>query len=163
VVPPDFDSFYAAHVRGLTAQLWAYTGNREQAQDVVQEAFCRAYARWSRVSTYDDPAAWVRRVAWNVATSGFRQRTRFLSFARRHRDIDVPEPSPDHVALTTALAAIPARQRRVIVLHYLADLSIADIAAMDGVSEGTVKSWLYRGRAALAGLLADARKEGRHA
>src|SRR5690606_39076909 len=69
----DFDEFYAAHYGSLTTQLYAYLGDRQEAQDVVQEAFCRAYARWSSVRDYDDPVAWVRRVAWNLATSHVRR------------------------------------------------------------------------------------------
>ncbi len=63
----DFDDLYHAHFRSLTVQLTAYCGDLAQAQDLVQEAFCRAFARWPRVSRYDDPVAWIRRVAWNLA------------------------------------------------------------------------------------------------
>ena len=59
----SFDELYAAHYGNLTVQLYLYFGDLHAAQDVVQEAFCRAYARWRTVSRYDDPVAWVRRVA----------------------------------------------------------------------------------------------------
>src|SRR5256885_16211208 len=58
--PDDFSEFYAAHFHSLTVQLFAHTGDLSEAQDVVQEAFCRALARWSRLVSYDDPIAWVR-------------------------------------------------------------------------------------------------------
>jgi RNA polymerase sigma-70 factor (ECF subfamily) len=145
-----FDEFYAAHFQRLTLQLWAYTGDLPQAQDVVQEAFCRALARWKRLVAYDDPAAWVRRVALNLATNRSRQLRMFRMFASRQRETHVREPEPDRVMLVQALAGLPDNQRRVLVLHHLADLSVAQIAAQDGVSENTVKSWLRRGRAALA-------------
>jgi RNA polymerase sigma-70 factor, ECF subfamily len=150
----DFDEMYAAHYGDLTIQLFAYFGDRQDAQDVVQEAFCRAFARWRRISTYDDPVAWVRRVAWNLATSGWRRRRNALAFLRRHPQPDhAAGPSPDRVDLVAALAALPAAQRRAMVLHYLADLPIAAIAEREGVAEGTVKSWLHRGRTTLANQL----------
>ena len=149
----DFDGLYHAHFRSLTIQLTAYCGDLSQAQDMVQEAFCRAFARWSRVSRYDDPVAWVRRVAWNLATSRWRRLRTAQAWLHRQREEYVPGPGPDRVALTAALAELPPHQRRAVVLHYLADLSVAQIAAQEDVPEGTVKSWLYRGRAALAAKL----------
>ncbi|HYN93208.1 MAG TPA: SigE family RNA polymerase sigma factor [Pilimelia sp.] len=150
----DFDEVYAAHVGDLTVQLYAYFGDRHEAQDVVQEAFCRALARWGWLSRYDDPVAWVRRVAWNLATSGWRRRRTALAFLRRQRAEPVHGgPEPDNVDLMAALATLPAAQRRAMVLHYLADLPIAEVAAREGVPVGTVKSWLHRGRGALAARL----------
>ncbi|QGN46758.1 RNA polymerase sigma factor [Micromonospora sp. WMMD558] len=149
----DFDELYHAHFRSLTVQLAAYCGDLQQAQDVVQEAFCRAFARWSRVARYDDPVAWVRRVAWNLATSRWRRLRTAQSWLRRQREEHVAGPSPDRVALTAALAHLPPAQRRAVVLHYLADLSVTQIAQQEEVPEGTVKSWLHRGRAALAAQL----------
>lgn len=156
-----FDAFYAANFDRLIMQLYAYTGDLAQAQDVVQEAFARALPRWEQVSGYDDPAAWVRRVAWNLATSRWRQLRTFRAYASRHRPEHVTGPTPDRVALATALATLPASLRRAVVLHYVADLSVADIARQEGVPDGTVKSWLHRGRAALAVALTETRAEVR--
>jgi len=158
VGPPahtEFEEFYAAYFRSLTIQLYAYTADLAAAQDVVQEAFCRALARWKRISGYDDPAAWVRRVAWNLATSRWRRFRTATEHARRHREEFAAEPSPDRVALARALATLPVQQRRAVILRYLADLPIGDIARQEGVAVGTVKSWLHRGRAALATQLAE--------
>jgi RNA polymerase sigma-70 factor (ECF subfamily) len=146
---PDFEALYAAHFTSLATQLYAYFGDRQQAQDVVQEAFCRALSRWSQVSTYDDPVAWVRRVAWNLATSQVRRDKVAAAFRRRHVPTHVPPPSPDRVALAAALRVLPAKQRQAIVLFYLADLSVDAVADAMGTTAGTVKSWLHRGRAAL--------------
>jgi RNA polymerase sigma-70 factor (ECF subfamily) len=146
----DFDEFYAAKFRVLRSQLYAYLGDRAEASDVVQEAFCRAYSRWSSISTYDDPYAWVRRVAWNLATSRLRRQRTYLAFLRRQREDHVSEPSADRVALVAALAKLSPQLRRAVVLFYLGSLSVAEIAAQEDVAEGTVKSWLSRGRTALA-------------
>lgn len=150
--PVSFDELYAAHYGDLTVQLYAYFGDRQEAQDVVQEAFCRALARWRTVSAYDDPVSWVRRVAWNLAVSRWRRGRTALNFLRRQRPVEaqVDGPSPERVALVAALGTLPPAQRRAMVLHYLADMTIAEIADREGVAEGTVKSWLHRSRAALA-------------
>lgn len=150
-----FEEFYAACFRPLTIQLFAYTGDMPTAQDMVQEAFCRALARWKRVEGMDDPVAWVRRVAWNLATSRWRRTRVATQFARQHRPEHAAAPNPDRVALAQALSTLPAQQRRAVILHYLADLPISDIARQEGVAEGTVKSWLHRGRAALAAQLTE--------
>ncbi|WP_192772014.1 SigE family RNA polymerase sigma factor [Plantactinospora soyae] len=151
----SFDEFYHAHYRSLTVQLAAYSGDLGQAQDLVQEAFCRAFARWSRICRYDDPLAWVRRVAWNLATSRWRRLRTAQLFLARQREEHSPGPSPDRVALTAALAGLPANQRRAVVLHYLADLTVPEVARQEGVPEGTIKSWLHRARAALAAQLSE--------
>jgi RNA polymerase sigma-70 factor, ECF subfamily len=153
---PHFDEVYAAHFADLTVQLYAYFGDQQEAQDIVQEAFCRALDRWRSVSGYDDPVAWVRRVAWNLAVSRWRRTRTALNFVRRKplREAQTDGPTPERVALVAALATLPANQRRAVVLHYLADLAVADIARREGVAEGTVKSWLHRGRSALAAQLA---------
>ncbi|MDM4782801.1 MULTISPECIES: SigE family RNA polymerase sigma factor [unclassified Micromonospora] len=158
----DFDGLYHAHFRSLTLQLTAYCGDLSQAQDMVQEAFCRAFARWSRVSRYDDPVAWVRRVAWNLATSRWRRLRTAQAWLHRQREEYVPGPGPDRVALTAALSELPPHQRRAVVLHYLADLSVAQIAAQEDVPEGTVKSWLHRGRTALAAKLTTTSEVNHH-
>jgi RNA polymerase sigma-70 factor, ECF subfamily len=86
----------------------------------------------------------------------------FRAFARTQREIHVAEPSADRVALRDALATLPSNQRRAVVLHYLADLSVSEIAVQENVPDGTVKSWLHRGRLALAAQLRDARGEARN-
>jgi RNA polymerase sigma-70 factor, ECF subfamily len=149
----DFADFYAATFHGLCLQLYAYTGDRAAAQDFVQEAFCRALPRWSTLQSYDDPTAWVRKVAWNLATSRWRQLRRLTDWGRT-ADEAVAGPDVDRLDLMAALATLPARQRQAVVLHYLADTSIAEIAVIMSASEGTVKSWLHRARADLAGRLA---------
>nr|WP_236717978.1 SigE family RNA polymerase sigma factor [Actinoplanes sp. TFC3] len=153
----SFDELYAAHYADLTVQLYAYFGDRQEAQDVVQEAFCRALARWRSVSAYDDPVAWIRRVAWNLAVSKWRRTRTALNFLRKQRPSEdhVDGPNPERVALVAALSTLPAQQRRAMVLRYLADMTIAEIAERENVAEGTVKSWLHRARTALAAQITE--------
>jgi RNA polymerase sigma-70 factor (ECF subfamily) len=153
--PRDFAEFYAATFHNLTVQLYAHTGDLADAQDVVQEAFCRALPRWSWLSAYDDPAAWVRKVAWNLATNHWRRTRRMLALTLRHREEPADGPSLDRIELVRALAKLPVRQRQAVVLHYLADAPVSEIAQLTGASEGTVKSWLHRARSALAVHLAE--------
>jgi RNA polymerase sigma-70 factor (ECF subfamily) len=75
----DFAALYQARFTDLAGQLYAFTGDASETHDLVQEAFIRAWQRWATVGQYDDPVAWVRRVAWNLAMSRFRR----LRLARR--------------------------------------------------------------------------------
>ncbi|MFG1675303.1 SigE family RNA polymerase sigma factor [Micromonospora sp. NPDC049282] len=161
--PVDFTEFYRAHFHRIAVQLYAYLGDHGEAQDLTQEAFCRALERWSRIAAYDDPSAFVRRVAWNLATSRLRRMRTAVRHLARQREEHTPGPEPDRVVLLEALATLPADQRRAIVLHHLAHLSVAEIAAQVGAPEGTVRSRLSRGRAALAGHLTETGSELRRA
>ena len=156
----DLEAFYAANFPRLVVQLYAYTGDLGVAHELVQEAVCRAIPRWDTISRYDDPLAWVRRVAFNLAKSRWRRLRTAAAYQRAHREEVVAEPSPDRVALVAALARLPATHRRAVVLHYLADLSVAGIAAIEEVPEGTVRVWLHRGRTALASHLSELSGEG---
>ncbi|MEU5563415.1 SigE family RNA polymerase sigma factor [Micromonospora musae] len=152
---PCFDEIYRHHFQSLVVQLYAFVGDMSEAQDLVQEAFSRAWPRWDRIARYDDPLAWVRRVAWNAAASRWRRLRTARLFQQRQRQEVVAGPGPDRVALTAALGALPTGQRRAVVLFYLAELTVNEIAEDCGVAPGTVKSWLHRARTTLAVGLAD--------
>jgi len=153
-----FEEVYAADGPRLVVEIYAITGSLGEAEDVVQEAFIRAYTRWSRIGAMDAPAAWVRRVALNLATSRWRSRRRALALAHRVRPTEastVSAPLTEETAdLIQALSGLPQRQRTAIVLHYFADLSVIEVADLMRVPESTVKSHLRRGRASLAAALA---------
>lgn len=148
-----FDEFYAASFRRLVGQLYAMTGNLSEAEDAVQEAYARAWQRWDTVSGYGAPEAWIRTVAYRIAVSAGRKAKNRLLAQRNHqhqgRD-QLPGLNPDHLALMTALRRISADQRRAIVLHYLVGLSVEEIADETAAPTGTVKTWLSRGRKAMA-------------
>jgi RNA polymerase sigma-70 factor (ECF subfamily) len=147
----SFDAFYRASRQRLFVTLYALTGDRAEAQDTVQEAYARAWQRWSTVGDYRDPEAWVRTVARRIAVSRWRRtRNRLLAHRRVGEPPALPAPGPDSVALVAALGRIPVAQRTAIVLHHLLGLPVAEVAAETGVPEGTVKARLSRGRRALA-------------
>lgn len=154
----EFTALYDARFAQLVGQLHAFIGDAGDANDLVQEAFVRAWQRWATVGVYADPAAWVRRVAWNLALNRHR---RLALFRRWARWLDrEPEPHPtsgsdNRVVLVAALRRLPPHLRRALVLHYLADLSITEIADETGAAVGTVKSWLHRGRTELAKQLTE--------
>ncbi len=150
----DFATFYRATWNRTVTCSYAVLGDLGAAEEVAQEAYTRAWTRWSTLSTYDDPGAWVRQVATRQAISGWRRRRVFRGILARSRP---PEPTapPDEssVALVAALRRLPEPQRRALVLHHLGGLTIAEIAAAEHCPEGTVKARLSRGRVALAALL----------
>lgn len=150
-----FDDFYAANFTSVVVQLRAATGDLAEAQDLAQEAFSRAWGRWEKLTAYEDPVAWVRRVAWNLAVNRWRRTRTAWSFLSRQRPEHVDGPGPDRVALHDALRRLPPQQRRAVALFYLADLTTAQIAQESGVPESTVRSWLHRARAALLEQLTD--------
>ncbi|MEH1015849.1 sigma-70 family RNA polymerase sigma factor [Micromonospora sp. CPCC 206060] len=150
---------YAASAARLVAQLFAVTGDYAEAQDAVQEAFVRVLARPGRLRQVDNPEAWLRTIALNVARSRYRRRAVFDRLVRSGRltpaDRGVPELSPDHVVLVAALQRLPRATRETVVLHHLADLPVADVAQALGCSVEAVKTRLVRGRRALATDLAE--------
>ncbi|GAA1854849.1 SigE family RNA polymerase sigma factor [Asanoa iriomotensis] len=152
----DFDEFYRGSRRRMLGYVYALTGDVVEAQDVVQEAFVRAWQRWASVGRYPSPESWVRVVAGRIAISRWRgRRSRARAYARHGAPPDVDGPTPDTVALVGALRQLPASMRTTLALHYVLGLSIADIAAETDAPVGTVKARLSRGRVALAQLLAD--------
>jgi RNA polymerase sigma-70 factor (ECF subfamily) len=160
----EFTGLYEKHFSELAAQVCAYLGDATEAQDLVQEAFLRAWQRWDKVGGYEEPVAWVRRVAWNLATSRHRRNQVARKFLQKSSAPEMaPAASPDHVALVAALKLVPAKRRQALVMHYMADMTVAAIAEATGAKEGTVKSWLHRGRKELAALLTDEAAEAKPA
>ncbi|MEO3743925.1 sigma-70 family RNA polymerase sigma factor [Plantactinospora sp. B5E13] len=149
---------YHACYRRLVAQVYAFTTDLTEAQDVVQEAFARAIARPRGLADVDNPEAWLRTVAVNVVRRRWRRRQLLDTILLRDRPLNrlvATAPGPERTDLREALAGLPVGYREVIVLHYFADLPVEEVAALLGVPTGTVKSRLSRGRAALAARLGD--------
>lgn len=150
----EFDHWYAAAYPRLVAQLTALVGNRAEAQDCVQEAFVRAWDRKPTLESVGEQDAWIRTTAYRLAVSRWRRlrRGRELTAQGLRAPRDPLADSETRLDLLDVLQRLPLDQRRVIVLHYFADRSVAQIAAEIGVPEGTVKSRLHRARAGLAGV-----------
>jgi RNA polymerase sigma-70 factor (ECF subfamily) len=152
----DFERFYEVAFGRIAGQLFVVTGDLQDAEDFTQEAFARASTRWSRLRTYDLPEAWVRRVALRLATDRFRQARRRLAALRRlDAEPRLPAVSVEALALAEELRALPLSWRKAIVLHYLVGLPVDQVARTLGVPAGTVKTWLGRGRRALAARLGE--------
>ncbi|MGW4052761.1 SigE family RNA polymerase sigma factor [Streptomyces sp. NPDC004779] len=155
----EFEEFYAQAVARLTGQLYVMLGDLHEAQDVVQEAFVKGWNRRRQLDRDGQPEAWIRTVAWRLAVSRWRFRRRTAEAWRRDAvaPVVVEGPEPDHLVLVEAMRGLPQQQRRTLALHYLCDLSVDQVAAETGLSTGTVKTHLSRGRAALAHRIEDPR------
>ena len=131
---------------------YALSGNRNMAEDLAQDAFVAAHRNWDKVSRYDKPEAWVRRVVANIAVSSFRRKVReaklLARMGRPEPMIEVLPAEADH--FWSEVRKLPKRQAQVIALHYLEDRSIADIAVILECAENTVKVHLHKGRIRLA-------------
>ncbi|MBM2615470.1 sigma-70 family RNA polymerase sigma factor [Actinoplanes sp. LDG1-06] len=150
---------YEAYYRRLVIQVSGLVGDLAEAEDAVHEAFARVLASPRSFLRADDAERWLRVAALNVARSRYRRRWLFDRLVRSGRvevaPAAVPGLSGDRVALLTALRRLAPPTREAVVLHHLADLSVAEVAVTLGVPEGTVKARLTRGRAALARYLSD--------
>lgn len=150
-----FDEFYHGSRHRLLGYVFLLTGDLAEAQDVVQEAYMRAWQRWATVHGYDDPEAWMRTVASRIAVSRWRRiRGRARAYLRHGAGGPVLAPSLNTVAVVQALRRLPVEQREAITMHHLLDMPVVDVARELGAPVGTIKARLHRGRAALAELLA---------
>lgn len=152
----SFEAFYRNEYRAMLSIALALASDTAAAEDLVQEAFITAHRRWDRVSQYDSPNAWVRRVLINRATS---LRRRLSAELRALARIGPPDPAlPDFSAETSEVwkevHRLPRRQQQAIALHYVGQLSMVEIADVMGCSEGAVKSHLHRARESLRTSLA---------
>jgi RNA polymerase sigma-70 factor, ECF subfamily len=158
---PALDELYSASYRRLVVQLYAICGDLSDAEDAVQEGFVAAVRKRRQLAKVQNPEAWVRTTALNHLRSRWRHAAVVRKYQPRVPGPQLPvEVGPEYVAIVTALAQVDAGQREVVVLHYLADMGTAEVAAELGIAEGTVKSRLSRARERLASLLDD--KEERH-
>jgi RNA polymerase sigma-70 factor, ECF subfamily len=147
----SFDEFYEEQQRPLLRLCYLATLDAEAAADAAQEALTRAWQHWDRIGG-TQPDAWLRTVALNLCRSRWRRLGREARLRRARIEVAAEDRVRD-VDLLDALRKLPRRQREAVVLHHLEDLSVDDCAAAMGVSAGSVKQHLTRGRAALAATL----------
>jgi RNA polymerase sigma factor (sigma-70 family) len=161
---PDFAEFYRETKDECLFAVLVSVGDRETAQDLVAEAFARAWASWPAVSRHPAPVAWVVRTALNAGVSRWR---------RRRREVPVPDlalvadrpaagaAAGDHVdpRIMAALLRLSGRQRQVVALRLFLDLDTERTAQVLGIAPGTVQAHLARAMAALRGELIPAWQE----
>ncbi|MCU1367667.1 MAG: putative polymerase ECF-subfamily sigma factor [Ilumatobacteraceae bacterium] len=148
----SFDEFYRAEYPGLVAVATALVGSSESAEDLVQDTMVKSLIRWRAVQRLDRPGGWAHRVLLNACTSWWRRRRTEANHLARLRRVEptTAGPSPDALAFWAVVRRLPERHRAVMVLHYAGDRSVAEVASILSVPEGTVRSDLTRARAALA-------------
>lgn len=150
--PERFEDFYLREYLAVVGLAFALSGSRWAAEDLAQEAFIAAHRNWDRISTYDRPGAWVRRVVANLSVSAFRRRVaEAKALARIAFGQDaMPDFAAGDPEFWVAIRTLPPRQAQVVALHYLEDRSVAEIAEILAVTHGTVKRHLHDGRRSLA-------------
>lgn len=154
-VERDFSAFFGSERDGLLQMCWAITLDRELARDVAQETFARAWRNWDELCVATaNPAAWCRTVALNLIRSHWR-RARTERQAPQHLPPTAELQAEDR-DLIRALHRLSDRQRTAVVLHHLADLSVARVAELMEITESSVKEHLQRGRTRLAATLEPA-------
>jgi len=153
-----FDEFFRHSHGAVVGLALAMVGDVESARDLAQEAMLRALRDWRRVSRLERPDMWVRRVTVNLAIDSRRRRVREIREVERRSSaeqlvtVDLPA---EHSPVWQAVRALPDRQRAAVVLRYVDDLSVPEIAQVLDVAEGTIKATLSQARASLARRLAE--------
>jgi RNA polymerase sigma-70 factor, ECF subfamily len=153
----EFAWFFRTEYEAVVRTLYLIVHDREQARDIAQDAFVQLFTRWRRISQYERPEAWVRRVGIRMAVRAVkRERLR----PRLERELTVASPpTPLDVDVLQAVGRLPAKQRAAVVLFYFEDRPIAEVAEIIGCPGVTAKVYLHRARKQLAGLLGEKQTE----
>jgi len=156
VVVASLETLFRAHYARLVRTLAVVSGSQESAADAVQEAFVKAHVHWRRIERYDDPVGWIRRVAINKLHDDHRRSGRKQRALEQLKSHDRPEAVDwsNGTDVAALLADLPRQQRLSMALFYVDNLSIAEVAATLGLSDGAVKFHLHQGRDRLRGLFA---------
>lgn len=147
-----FEAFFRRHEREIFGYLWRMTGDEQAAYDLSQEAFVRAWQHFDRIATYDRPAAWLFRVATNLALTHQRRTAAPVGAAQPFStttDPSVSDPSwqlAESDAIRTTLLALPPQQRAALVLREVYGFSCAEVAETLGITLAAAKMTLSRGR-----------------
>jgi RNA polymerase sigma-70 factor (ECF subfamily) len=148
----DFSALFRREYPAIVHTAWLVLGDRDWAAEVAQEAFTRMFVNWRKVSRYDRPGAWARRVAIRIA---LRDRARAARLHAPAQEVPAaPVPVAD-VDLHAAIRSLPPQQRAAVVLHYLDGLPVEDVAKAIGCRPSTARVHLHRARHRLAELLGE--------
>lgn len=150
----DFADFYERDFTRVSAAVRAYCGDADVAYEATQEAFARCYARWGKLKGEPWRAGWVTTTAINLSSRHFKGPSNQGSFEHVPAS---PGPSGDQLDLLAQLRSLPERQRQAVVLHYLIDLPVTEVAELMSLSEGAVKSHLHKARVSLRMTMEDSR------
>ena len=153
-----FAWFFTTEYPQVVRLLTVVVHDRSHAEDLAQEAFVRLHRNWEKVSRYENPEAWVRRVALNRAFSWRRREGRrhdLERLAETRHPAHVPPPDGDRTDVVRALGALPPRDRALVVLYHLEDRPLSEVAEVLGLTHGGAKVALHRARRRLAHLLDD--------
>ena len=145
--------FFRAEFPAVLRTVFLIMHDRGRSEDVTQEAFIQLLTHWRKVSRYERPDAWVRRVAIREAVRALR-RDRMRALLERGA-VPGPGPGVPDVDLARAIGQLPVMQRTAVVLFYFEDRPVSEIALILGVSDGSVKVHLHRARRRLAELLGE--------
>lgn len=149
----EYTWFFRAEFRAVVQTAYLMLHDRQHAEDVAQEAFTQLLVHWKKVSRYERPDAWVRRVAIRLAARTAKRERRRADVERDER----PEATmtlPD-VDLVRALRSLPPQQRAAVVLYYFEDRPTAEVAHILDCSESTATVHLHKARKRLAEILGE--------
>lgn len=149
----EYDLLFSVEYPAVMRTVYLMVHDRGSAEDVTQEAFVQLLKHWRKVSKYDRPGAWVRRVAIRLAAQTIK-RDRLRSILERQVE-PPPEPRPTDVDVQRAISALPGMQRAAVVLFYFEDRPLAEIADILGCSGSTARVHLHRARKHLADVLGE--------
>lgn len=154
----DYTAFFRAEFPAVLRTLTLILRDAGRAEELTQDAFVQLLRNWPKVSGYEQPPAWVRRVAIRLAMRSERRR-RLISIVTLEGLSLAAAPAAGRIDLSSAIGRLSGAQRAAIVLHYFEDRPVAQVAAILGCAEPTARVHLHRGRNRLRELLGEGRDE----
>ena len=150
----EYTWFFRTEFPGVVRAAYLVVHDRQRAEDLAQDAFTQLYVHWRKVSRYERPDAWVRRVAIRAAVREARRERRRPTLERSVRP-GTSYDEPLDLDLLRAIRSLPPRQRAAVTLFYLEDRPTAEVADILGCSESTAKVHLFKARQRLSELLEE--------
>jgi DNA-directed RNA polymerase specialized sigma24 family protein len=151
----EFAEFYGATRDDCLRMVLLNVGDRQLAEDLVAEAFTRAWVSWRKVREFQAPRGWVVRTALNAHVSWWRRHRREVALGSHDIAVPADHDGPVPSELLATLQRLPLRQREVVTLRLLLDLDTETTARLLAISPGTVGSHLHRAVASLRAAIPD--------